>query len=53
MIDLIGVVRAIFAVTSPSLLVSGTFTTSSATVPADTGRLEANDYWRVRFKVGL
>lgn len=27
------------------VLVRGTFTTSSATVPADTGRTEANDYW--------
>lgn len=26
-------------------LVTGTLTTSSATVPADTGRTEANDYW--------
>lgn len=27
------------------ILARGTFTTSSATVPADTGRTEANDYW--------
>lgn len=27
------------------ILVRGTFTTSSATVPADIGRTEANDYW--------
>ena len=27
------------------IMASGTFTTSSATVPADTGRTEANDYW--------
>lgn len=27
------------------ILQRGTFTTSSATVPADTGRTEANDYW--------
>ncbi|MBI2020073.1 hypothetical protein HYS94_01500 [Candidatus Daviesbacteria bacterium] len=29
-----------------SIIATGTFTTSSATVPADTGRTEANDYWR-------
>ena len=29
----------------PLILQRGTFTTSSATVPADTGRTEANDYW--------
>lgn len=28
-----------------TILATGTFTTSSATVPADTGRTEANDYW--------
>lgn len=28
-----------------TILARGTFTTSSATVPADTGRAEANDYW--------
>ncbi len=32
--------------TSPFLLAEGTFTTSSATVPADTARAEANDYWK-------
>lgn len=28
------------------ILASGTFTTNSATVPADTGRTEGNDYWK-------
>lgn len=28
-----------------NVLASGVFTTSSATVPADTGRTEANDFW--------
>ena len=28
------------------VLATGTFTTSSATVPADTGRAEATDYWK-------
>ncbi len=27
------------------VIATGTFTTDSATVPADTGRVEANDYW--------
>ena len=32
--------------TGMDILATGTFTTSSATVPADTGRTEANDYWK-------
>jgi len=36
---------AIDQLLSTSVLATGTFTTSSATVPADTGRTEANDYW--------
>jgi hypothetical protein len=30
---------------SMNVLARGTLTTSSATVPADTGRTEANDFW--------
>jgi hypothetical protein len=37
--------QSILALLSPSLIVTGTFTTSSATVPADTGRTEASNYW--------
>lgn len=33
------------AAQSFKILATGTFTTSSATVPADTGRTESNDYW--------
>lgn len=36
---------AIDQLLSTSVLASGTFTTSSATVPADTGRTEENNYW--------
>jgi len=36
---------AIDQLLSTSILGSGTFTTSSATVPADTGRLEGDNYW--------
>lgn len=36
---------ALAAALISGILASGTLTTSSATVPADTGRTEANDYW--------
>ncbi|MBI2020071.1 hypothetical protein HYS94_01490, partial [Candidatus Daviesbacteria bacterium] len=36
---------AIDQILSTLVLATGTFTTSSATVPADTGRLEGDNYW--------
>lgn len=38
--------RYVKAILQASVVGYGTFTTSSATVPADTGRTEANDYWK-------
>ena len=38
--------RYLKAVLHTEVLAIGTFTTSSATVPADTGRTEANDAWK-------
>lgn len=35
------------------IIATGTFTTSSATVPADTGRAEANDYWNGSWLIPL
>lgn len=39
------IMRLLRAVHRGEILAQGTLTTSSATVPADTGRAEANDYW--------
>jgi hypothetical protein len=38
--------RYIKAILQANVVGYGTFTTSSATVPADTSRTEANDYWK-------
>jgi hypothetical protein len=38
--------RYVKAILQSQVVGYGTFTTSSATVPADTGRTEANDYWK-------
>ncbi len=41
-----GLMRYVKALLQGRVVGYGTFTTSSATVPADTGRTEANDYWK-------